>query len=416
MKDPYQVLGVARDADQNTIKKAFRKLAKKLHPDLNPGNKKVEQEFKEVNAAYDLLSDREKRGRFDRGEIDASGAERPDRAFYRAYAEGGGNTKYRQAEVGDSFAEDILSELFGRARGGRGQRPVRLKGEDVNYSLTVGFIEAALGTKKRVTLADGKTIDVTIPPGTEDRQTLRLKGQGLPGMGGGPPGDAYVEIRVEPHPFFSRKDSNVHLELPVTLPEAVLGASVTVPTVDGKVSVKIPPGSNTGTMLRLKGRGILDRKTGRQGDQYVTLKVMLPDQPNQELTRFLEEWSKRHPYDVRTKLGLSMRRRLDEILAEVAMSRQEIEYCLSESWVLPERQGEELAFDDVDLARLRLIAELKRDFAVNDEAVPLVLRLIDELHLLHHCLDSVAEALERVPDIDRGAVQSLVLKELSGRG
>jgi DnaJ-class molecular chaperone len=302
MSDPYQLLGVARDADQDAIKKAFRKLAKKLHPDLNPGNKKVEQEFKEVNAAYDLLSDPQKRARFDRGEIDASGAERPERSFYRAYAEGGGNAKYREAEFGEFSAEDILSELFGRGR--RNRQPTRMRGEDVTYTLTVSFVDAANGAKKRVTLADGKTLDVTIPPGTEPGQTLRLKGQGLPGVGGGPAGDAYVEIQVEPHAFFTRKDSNVPLEVPVTLPEAVLGANLTVPTVDGKVSIKVPPGSNSGTTLRLKGRGILDRKSGQRGDQYVTLKVVLPERPDAELAEFLERWSASHGYDPRGKLGI----------------------------------------------------------------------------------------------------------------
>jgi DnaJ-class molecular chaperone len=302
MKDPYQILGVARDADQDTIKKAFRKLAKKLHPDLNPGNKKVEQEFKEVNAAYDLLSDPQKRARFDRGEIDASGAERPERSFYRAYAEGGGNAKYREAEFGEFSAEDILSELFGRGR--RNRQAARMRGEDVTYTLAVSFVDAANGAKKRVTLADGKTLDVTIPPGTEPGQTLRLKGQGMPGAGGGSAGDAYVEIQVEPHAFFTRKDSNVHLEVPVTLPEAVLGATLTVPTVDGKVSIKVPPGSNTGTTLRLKGRGIADRKSGQRGDQYVTLKIVLPERPDPELAEFLERWSATHGYDPRAKLGI----------------------------------------------------------------------------------------------------------------
>jgi DnaJ-class molecular chaperone len=302
MRDPYQLLGVARDANQDAIKKAFRKLAKKLHPDLNPGNKKVEQEFKEVNAAYDLLSDPEKRARFDRGEIDASGAERPERSFYRAYAEGGGNAKYREAEFGEFSAEDILSELFGRGR--RNRQPTRARGEDVSYTLPVSFVDAANGAKKRVTLADGKTLDVTIPPGTEHGQTLRLKGQGMPGLGGGPAGDAYVEIQVEPHAFFTRKDSNVHLEVPVTLPEAVLGATLTVPTVDGKVSIKVPPGSNTGSTLRLKGRGIIDRKSGQRGDQYVTLKVVLPERPDPELQQFLERWSATHGYDPRAKLGI----------------------------------------------------------------------------------------------------------------
>ena len=305
MKDPYEVLGVRRDADQATIKKTFRKLAKKLHPDLNPGNKRMEQEFKEANAAYDLLSNPEKRARFDRGEIDASGAERPDHAFYRSAAGRGRRPQGGEAPFEDSrFAEDVIAEIFGGRRAGRGGREIKMRGEDVAYTLSAGFVEAALGGRKRLTLPDGKVLDVTLPPGTEDRQTLRLKGQGGLGIGGGPPGDAYVQVHIEPHPFFTRKDAHVHLELPVALPEAVLGANVTVPTIDGKVSMKIPPGSNTGTVLRLKGRGILDRRKGERGDQYVTLKVVLPERPDAELARFLETWSKTHPYDVRSKSGL----------------------------------------------------------------------------------------------------------------
>ncbi|GIK96837.1 MAG: molecular chaperone DnaJ [Alphaproteobacteria bacterium] len=303
MKDPYQTLGVARGASAEDIKKAYRKLAKKLHPDLNPGNKKIEQEFKEVSAAYDLLSDAEKRARFDRGEIDASGAERPGRGFYRSYAESGQGAKYRSAD--SSFAEDIFSDLFGggfgdRARS-RGGTRMNIRGADVSYATTASFVEAALGAKKRLMLTDGKTLDITIPPGTEDGQTLRLKGQGLPGMGG-PPGDAFIEVKVEPHPFFTREGNDIHLELPVTLPEAVLGASVTVPTIDGKVSLKIPPGSNTGRTLRLRGKGV--PKGGARGDQYVKLKVVLPDTPDAELTEFAERWGKRNPYDVRGKAGL----------------------------------------------------------------------------------------------------------------
>jgi DnaJ-class molecular chaperone len=305
MKDPYEVLGVRRDADQATIKKTFRKIAKKKHPDLNPGNKRMEQEFKEVNAAYDLLSDPEKRARFDRGEIDASGAERPDHAFYRSAAGRGRRPQGGEAPFEDArFAEDVIAEIFGGRRAGRGGREIKMRGEDIAYTLSAGFVEAALGGRKRVTLPDGKVLDVTLPPGTEDRQTLRLKGQGGPGIGGGPPGDAYVQVHIEPHPFFTRKDAHVHLDLPVTLPEAVLGANVTVPTIDGKVSMKIPPRSNTGTVLRLKGRGILDRRKGERGDQYVTLKVVLPERPDAELARFLETWSKTHPYDVRSKSGL----------------------------------------------------------------------------------------------------------------
>ena len=316
MKDPYQTLGVSRTASADEIKKAYRKLAKKLHPDLNPGNKKIEQEFKEVTAAYDLLSDADKRAKFDRGEIDASGAERPGRGFYRSYAESGQGAKYRGGgSAGDDgfFGDDIFSDLFSggfggaggtRAGGTRSGPRMSIRGADVSYAATADFVEAALGAKKRLTLTDGKTLDVTIPPGTEDGQTLRLKGQGLPGMGGGPAGDAFIEIKVEPHAFFTRQGDDIHLELPVSLPEAVLGASITVPTLDGKVTLKVPAGSNTGTVLRLRGKGV-PRRDGTRGDQYVKLKVVLPDRPDAEFKDFVERWAKKNAYDARARSGLS---------------------------------------------------------------------------------------------------------------
>jgi DnaJ-class molecular chaperone len=297
MRDPYEVLGVAKTASADDIKKAYRALAKKLHPDLNPGNKRVEQQFKEVSAAYDLLSDPAKRARYDRGEIDASGAERPDRPFYRRYAEGREGAKYQDFGLDeDSAIDDLFANLF---RQRRPERPMHLRGADVTYVAEVDFIEAAVGAKKRLMLTDGKTLDVTIPPGTEDGQTLRLRGQGLPGAGGGAAGDAYIEVKVAPHPLFSRKGNDVYIELPITLPEAVLGATITAPTISGPVSLKVPRDSNTGSTLRLKGKGIVDRSTGQRGDQYVRLKVVLPDRADPELTDFLEKWSRRHPYAVR---------------------------------------------------------------------------------------------------------------------
>ncbi len=299
MPTPYEIIGVAPSASADDIKKAYRKLAKKLHPDLNPGNKKVEQQFKELSAAYDLLSDAAKRARYDRGEIDASGAERPDRPFYRRYAEGRAGAKYQDFSIDeDSFVDDLFSNLF-RQQQRRSERSMHLRGADVTYVAEVDFVEAAVGAKKRLMLTDGKTLDVTIPPGTEDGQTLRLKGQGLPGTGGGTAGDAYIEVKVAPHPVFTRQGNDVHVELPVTLPEAVLGATVTAPTIDGPVSLKVPPDSNTGSQLRLKGKGILDRASGRRGDQYVRLKVVLPDRTDPELRAFLEKWSAQHPYSVR---------------------------------------------------------------------------------------------------------------------
>lgn len=301
MRDPYEVLGVAKAASPEQLKKAYRKLAKKLHPDLNPGNKAVEQQFKEISAAYDLVSDPEKRARYDRGEIDASGTERPQRSYYRTYAESGDGAKYRDFGGEGFSAEDLFADLF-RDRHGR-ERTFRARGADVTYTTAVDFLDAARGAKRRVTLNDGKTLDITIPPGTEDGQTLRLKGQGRPGIGGGEPGDAFIEVRVQPHAYFTRQGSDIHLEVPVTLPEAVLGASIAVPTIDGKVTVKVPPGSNTGTSLRLKGRGVA--REGRRGDQYVKLKVVLPDRPDEELKDFLGRWSKEHPYDVRDKTGMN---------------------------------------------------------------------------------------------------------------
>lgn len=309
MKDPYTVLGVSRDASAADIKKAYRQLAKKLHPDLNPGNARVEQQFKEVSQAYGILGDEEKRKKFDRGEIDASGQETQPAGggFYREYASGGQGAKYRPFDFGgDINVEDIISDLFGGRRGGgrggaRGAQP----GADVSYTAPVDFVDAAVGAKKRIRLSDGKALDLTIPPGSTDRQTLRLRGQGMPGRGGGPAGDAFVEIHVQPHAFFTRKDNNIHLELPVSLQEAVLGATIAVPTVHGKVSMRVPPGSNTGKTLRLKGKGVVDRKSKTTGDQYVTLKVVLPETPDPALEEFVETWAKDHPYDPRRKAGMA---------------------------------------------------------------------------------------------------------------
>lgn len=306
MTDPYETLGVARTASDKEIRAAYRKIAKTCHPDLNPGDTAAEVRFKDVSAAYAIIGDKDKRRRFDAGEIDATGAESPPQDFYRGYAEAGaGSPHYTQD--GFASAEDLeafLAQAFGAARGregGRTRADFRARGQDVSYSLRVGLLDAVNGASKTITLPDRKTLTVTIPKGTEDRQTLRLKGQGGPGFGGGPAGDAYIEIHVEPHAFFRRKDGNIHVTVPVTLKEAVLGAKIQVPTVRGAVAMTIPKGSNAGDTLRLRGRGVEDRG-GRAGHQYVTLEIVLPDGEEPELARFLEGWTPVHVRDPRREM------------------------------------------------------------------------------------------------------------------
>ena len=291
MDDPYETLGVTRSATDKEIKDAFKKLARKFHPDLHPGDKEAEGKFKDISAANDLLKDKEKRRRFDAGEIDASGAERPQERFYRDFADG---PAYASHAAQDGFASNEDLEAFlARAFAGGGQRSqgtFRARGQDVSYVLPVGFLEAANGAARTLTLPEGKTLQVAIPEGAEDRQMLRLKGQGMPGFGGGPAGDAYVELHVEPHPFFRRKDDNIHVEVPVTLKEAALGARIEAPTISGPVTVTVPKGSNAGKTLRLRDRGIRNRKTGQRGHQLITLKVVLPPAEEPELAAFLETW------------------------------------------------------------------------------------------------------------------------------
>ncbi len=285
MKDPYEILGVARGAAPEEIRKAYHRLAKKLHPDLNPGDKHSESRFKEVASAYDLLSDPEKRRRFDSGEIDASGAEAPREKFYRDYAAQapGGNPYESQSGYADFIdTDDILAEIFRR-------QARQARGSDLRYSLAVDFLDAINGATRRINLPEGGSLDVTIPPGIRDGQILRLRGKGAAAPGEGEAGDVLVEVSINPHPFFSRHGDNIHIDLPVTFAEAVLGAEIKTPTPTGPVILTAPKGSNTGSVLRLKGKGV-PRPDGR-GDLLVKLKIMAPTGPNPELEAFLATWA-----------------------------------------------------------------------------------------------------------------------------
>jgi DnaJ-class molecular chaperone len=300
-EDPYAILGVKREASQDEIRSAYRQLAKKLHPDLNPGNKQAEEKFKQVSVAYDLLGDPEKRARFDRGEIDASGAERPRERYYRDFHTA--DAQEHPYSTTGGFAdfmenEDILADILGR---GQGRTRFRIRGQDVHYRLPVDFIEAVNGATKRITMPDGATLDVVIPPGTRDRQVLRLREKGAPGIGDAPFGDALVEIEVRPHKLFTRKDDDIHIELPISLPEAVLGGKLDVPTPSGAVRMTVPKGANTGSVLRLKGKGVA-RKDGSRGDEYVTLKIVLPERPDAEIEEFARRWQAGQSHDPRRDL------------------------------------------------------------------------------------------------------------------
>ncbi|HLT76891.1 MAG TPA: J domain-containing protein [Ferrovibrio sp.] len=320
MRDPYDVLGVARGASQEELRKAYRRLAKELHPDRNPGNAKATERFKEVSAAYDILGDPEKRAKFDRGEIDAAGQPRAQ-GFRGGYHPGGGagaggfrggfggaRGPFGYGGFDPGAGDDIFDEIFGQMRRGRpgaGARRTSMpqRGADRRFSLKIAFMDAARGTKRRLTMPDGKQLDVTIPAGLADGQQIRLRHQGDPGINGGEAGDALIEVSVEPHAFFTRQNDDVHLELPVTLDEAVLGAKIAVPTIDGMVAVTVPKGASSGTTLRLKGRGfpLKGGASGQRGDQYVKLKIVLPEKPNSALEKLIEGWAKSNRYDVRAK-------------------------------------------------------------------------------------------------------------------
>lgn len=301
MKNPYEILGLPRTASQAEIKKKYRALAKKLHPDRHPGDAKAEQRFKELSGANALLGDPKQRARFDNGEIDADGNERVRARFHREYAGSpeGGFPGFDSGAGGFNFNfEDLVSPLFRHRRGA--QRAPR-KGGDRTARIEVGFVEAAAGAKKRMQI-DGKGLDVSIPAGIGSGQTIRLRGKGDSALDGSAAGDLLLSVSVASHPHFTRKGKDIHLDLPVTLAEAVKGAKVDVPTVHGKVTLTIPSGSNTGTILRLKGKGVVRKNAKDGGSQFVRLLVTLPDKMDSELTEFVERWAGGKGYDPRRKL------------------------------------------------------------------------------------------------------------------
>ncbi len=288
--DPYAALGLSRSATADEIRRAYRKLAKELHPDVRPGDKTAEDKFKRATAAFNLLSDPVTKSRFDRGEIDADGNERMafgsrPRHSSRAHAGAGAGGA---GAANDAFdLGDIFSDLFGPGFGG-GRGYSRMRGRDIRFTLEIDFLDAVNGARRRVSLSEGRTLDVAIPAGVESGQVLRLKGQGAPGVQGGQPGDALVELTVRAHPFFRREGQDIHMDLNISLTEAVEGGRVQAPTATGPVSLTIPAGSNTGKLLRLKGKGVAG-----QGDQFVRLQVVLPDVIDDDLKKFVKKWPKR---------------------------------------------------------------------------------------------------------------------------
>jgi DnaJ-class molecular chaperone len=327
MRNPYEVLGVQPQASADEIKKAFRKHAKRLHPDANKNDPKAAVKFAELNAAHEIVGDEDKRKAFDRGEIDAEGkprfqgfegfSARPRggrgrESHFETFSFGPEGFSGSGSGPGGGFGafEDILSSVFGgRRNGARVDFGTEFTpedfaspaaGRDVAAEATITLAEAALGTKKRVRLPTGKDVEVKIPAGLSDGQQIRLKGQGLAGPPGGTAGDALVTVRVAPHPHFKAEGANLRVEVPITLYEAVLGGKVRVPTLDGAVELAIPAGTNTGRTFRLKGKGI-KAKSGA-GDLLATVRIVLPDRPDPELEALMRTWQQDKPYNPRRNL------------------------------------------------------------------------------------------------------------------
>ncbi|MGV9008659.1 DnaJ C-terminal domain-containing protein [Brevundimonas sp.] len=302
--DPYKELGVSRTASADEIKKAFRKLAKELHPDKNPGNKTADERFKRITAAFDLVGDAEKRAKYDRGEIDADGREQFRGGGFGGAGGGRAGNPFGQGggpQAGAGFENIDLDEIFGgmfgggAARGGRGGAGTGYapKGQDVRATLEISLEDSISGNTRRIQFSDGRTLDVSIPKGAADGQTIRLKGQGAAGRGG-VAGDALIEMKIARHPTFVRDGADLTMDLPVTLYDAVLGGKIPVRTPEGTVSMTIPKGSNSGKVLRLKGRGAF--ADGKRGDLLAKLMIMLPETEDAALTNLAQGMRDKGPY------------------------------------------------------------------------------------------------------------------------
>ncbi len=309
----YETLGVSRRASEDEIRRAFRKLAKESHPDLNPGSPGAVERFKKITAANEILGDPQKRRQYDAGEIDAKGE--PRRPQWRpGSGPGGARTRTYSGGADDFNLSDIFSDVFGQGQGmgqgmgqgvgrggagraGAGQPGFTSKGQDLRYTLEVDFLESVIGAKKRVTLPEGGVLDLAVPEGVTDGQVLRLKGKGGPGHNGGPAGDALVEIKVRMHAQFKRQGEDILVEVPITIDEAVLGAKIEVPTITGRVQLTIPKGTSSGKTFRLKGKGVQNKANGVMGDELVTVRIVLPDAIDESLSYFFNEWRQKNTYD-----------------------------------------------------------------------------------------------------------------------